>query len=86
MLATNRAKSLTDYVRQQYNLPAEVFAKPEATPENWEGLRKAVVDMGAGILSHKQEILDIIDDSTLSPDPKEWRIKLRYPDDYRYLL
>ena len=86
MLATNRAKSLTDYVRQQYNLPAEVFAKPEATPENWEGLRKAIVDMGAGILSHKQEILDIIDDSTLPPDPKEWRIKLRYPDDYRYLL
>ena len=86
MLATNRAKSLTDYVRQQYNLPAEVFAKPEATPENWEGLRKAVVDLGTDILPHKQEILDIIDDTTLPPDPKEWRIKMRYPDDYRYLL
>ncbi|MBR3080713.1 MAG: DUF3868 domain-containing protein [Prevotella sp.] len=86
MLATNRAKSLTDYVRQQYNLPAGVFANPEATPEDWEGLRKAVADMDTDILPHKQQILDIIDDSTLPPDPKDWRIKLRYPEDYRYLL
>lgn len=86
MLATNRAKSLTDYVRQQYKLPAEVFAKPEATPEDWDGLRKAIVEMGTDLLPHKQEILDIIDDPTLEPDPREWRIKMRYPDEYRYLL
>ncbi len=45
MLATNRAKSLTDWVRQQYNLPANVFAPAEATLENWIGLRKAVEEM-----------------------------------------
>ena len=86
MLATNRAKSLTDWLRQQYQLPASVFAPAEATPENWEGLRKAVVGMDESVLPHKQEILSIIDDETLPPDPKEWRMKIRYPDDYRYLL
>lgn len=86
MLATNRAKSLTDWLRQQYKLPASVFAPAEATPENWEGLRKAVEETGNGVLANKQEILDIIDDPTLQPDPKEWRIKMRYADDYRYLL
>lgn len=86
MLATNRARSLTDWLKQQYNLPADVFARAEATPENWEGLRRAVVAMGTDILPHKQEILDIIDDTSLEPDPKEWRIKQRYKDEYNYLL
>lgn len=86
MLAENRAKSLTDYVRQLYRLPANVFAPAKATPENWEGLRAAVVDMSTNILPHKQQILDLIDDNTLQPDPKEWKIKQQYPDEYRYLL
>ena len=86
MLATNRAKSLTDWLKQQYKLPASVFAPAEATPENWEGLRKAVMEMSESVLPHKQEILAIIDDETLPPDPKEWRIKMRYADEYRYLL
>jgi tetratricopeptide (TPR) repeat protein len=86
MLATNRAKSLTDYVRQQYKLPANVFAPAEATPENWEGLRRAVVGMDDQTLPHRQEILSIIDDASLQPDPKEWRIKSRYTAEYQYLL
>lgn len=86
MLATNRAKALTDYVRQLYNLPASVFAPAEATPENWEGLRRAVADMDDQTLPHRQEILSIIDDASLQPDPKEWRIKSRYTAEYQYLL
>ena len=86
MLATNRAQSLTDWVRKKYNLPANVFARAEATPENWIGLREAVTQMTTDVLPHRDEILSIIDDESLEPDPKEWRIKLRYPDDYRYLL
>ena len=86
MLATNRAKSLTDYVRQQYGLPASVFAPAEATPENWIGLRRAVVDMDLETLPHKQEILALIDDTSLKPDPKEALIKKRYPAEYKYLL
>ncbi|MBQ8657088.1 MAG: DUF3868 domain-containing protein [Prevotella sp.] len=86
MLATNRAKSLTDYVRNLYGLPANVFAAPEATPENWQGLRAAVEDMDYATLPHKLEIMSIIDDNTLAPDPKEAKIKKLYPQEYRYLL
>ena len=86
MLATNRAQSLTNWLKQQYNLPANVFAPAEATPENWEGLRKAVAELGESVLPHKQEILSIIDDGSLAPDPKEQRIKTRYAEEYRYLL
>ncbi len=86
MLATNRAQSLTNWLKQQYKLPASVFAPAEATPENWEGLRKAVVEMSTDVLPHKQEILDIIDDTSLDPDPREWRMKSRYQEEYRYLL
>lgn len=86
MLAENRAKSLTDYVRKLYNLPAEVFAPAEATPENWIGLRKAVEEMDEAVLPHKQQILAIIDDTSLQPDPKEKKIKQQYPAEYKYLL
>ena len=86
MLAENRAKSLTEYVRRLYNLPADVFAPAEATPENWIGLRKAVEEMSEDILPHKQQILTIIGDLTLQPDPKELKIKHQYPAEYRYLL
>ncbi|MBR3521148.1 MAG: hypothetical protein IKN75_01295 [Prevotella sp.] len=86
MLATNRAQSLTNWLKQQYNLPANVFAPAEATPENWEGLRKAVAEADGTVLPHKQEILSIIDDGSLAPDPKEQRIKTRYGEEYRYLL
>ncbi|MBR4919788.1 MAG: DUF3868 domain-containing protein [Prevotella sp.] len=86
MLATNRAKSLTDYVRNTYQLPAEVFAPAEATPENWIGLREAVDQMSTATLPHRAEILRIIDDLSLQPDPKEKKIKQKYPAEYQYLL
>jgi hypothetical protein len=86
MLATNRAKSLTEWLRKNYTLPASAFAPAEATPENWIGLREAVVNMDLATLPHKQDILAIIDDTSLEPDPKEWRIKMRYPEEYKYLL
>ena len=36
MLATNRAQSLTNWLKQQYDLPANVFAPAEATAEDWD--------------------------------------------------
>ena len=94
MLATNRAQSLTDYVRRLYNLPANVFAKAKATAENWEGLRAAVVDMDETILPHKQQIMVTIDKVlgdlknhvTNQVDRDELSIRSKYPDEYRYLL
>ena len=94
MLATNRAQSLTDYVRRLYNLPANVFAKAKATAENWEGLRAAVVDMDEAILPNKQQIMVTIDKVlgdlknhvTNQVDRDELSIRSKYPDEYRYLL
>ena len=94
MLATNRAQSLTDYVRRLYNLPANVFAKAKATAENWEGLRAVVVDMDETILPHKQQIMVTIDKVlgdlknhvTNQVDRDELSIRSKYSDEYRYLL
>ena len=86
MLAENRARSLTEYVSRLYSLPASVFAPAEATPENWTGLREAVDAMDGQTLPHRTEILAIIDDATLLPDPKEAKIKRLYPAEYRHLL
>lgn len=94
MLATNRAKSLTEYVKSLYNLPDHVFAKAEATPENWIGLRKAVEDMDEQTLPHRQQILATIDKVladldrgvTNQADRDEHAIRSKYPEEYRYLL
>ena len=94
MLANNRAKSLTEYVKGLYNLPDRVFAPAEATPENWEGLRAAVIDMDEVTLPHKQQILTIINkvlddlsnNITTQADRDELSIRSKYPEEYRYLL
>ena len=42
--------------------------------------------MLASGISHRQEILDIIDIENRDPDTKEWILKSRYPEEYKYLL
>lgn len=81
-LAENRANTLKDYVRKLLNLEDSIFTV-EFTPEDWEGLRRYVEESG---LDNREEILSLIDDGSLEPDTKEWRMKLRYPDDYRIML
>ena len=94
MLATNRAKSLTEWLRKNYDLPTSAFAPAEATPENWIGLREAVENMDGTQLAHRDEILSIIRELLLKEDREiertadatEARIKSSYPQDYQYLL
>ena len=81
-LAKNRARTLKDYVRKLLHLEDQIFAV-EFTPEDWDGLRKYVAESA---LEHKKEILALIDDKTLEPDAKEWKIKSTYPEDYRFML
>lgn len=81
-LAENRTKALTDYVKGLYDIPADRFTI-ESTPENWDDLREFVEGSD---LPHRTELLEIIDNPSLKPDVKDWRMKLRYPDDYRILL
>lgn len=94
MLATNRAKSLTEWLRRNYDLPATAFAPAEATPENWIGLREAVTEMDEQTLPHRQQILATIDkvladldnNITNKADADEHGIRDRYNEEYRYLL
>ena len=81
-LAENRAKALTEYVKGLYSIPSSVFTTA-STPEDWAGLRKFLVDSD---IDNKAELLSIVDDPSLEPDTKDWRLKLRYPQEYAYML
>lgn len=81
LLAQNRTKALTDYVRNLYDIPADAFTM-ESTAEDWEGLRALVAGSG---MDRAQEILSIIDDGTLDADRKEETIRSRYPEAYAFM-
>ena len=81
-LAKGRTATLKQYVQNLYHFP-EGFIETDYYPEDWFGLREFVETSG---LEHKKEILALIDDNTIEPDPKEALIKSRYPEEYRFLL
>ena len=80
-LAKERTAALKAYVCQLYPFAQESIST-SFEPEDWEGLRKFVE---ASTITNKAEILAIID-SSLDPDPKEWKLKSTYKSEYRYLL
>lgn len=80
-LARLRTEALKKYVSGLYDFPND-FISTDYEAEDWTGLRRYVKQSD---LPHRQEILDIID-SDLRPDPKEWRLKSRYPEEYARLL
>lgn len=80
-LAKGRTAALKTYIQLLYNFDgADILTDYE--PEDWEGLRKAVV---ASNLPNRKAILDLID-SKMEPDAKEAKIKKLYPADYKYML
>ena len=81
-LARGRTEALKQYVQTLCRFP-DNFIATDYEPEDWAGLRAFVY---ASDMKHRQEILDVIDDGTLDPDTKDWRIKLRWPEEYDYLL
>lgn len=81
-LAKGRTEALKQYVRNLYSFDND-FIATDYEPEDWTGLRKYVEGSS---LTNKAEILAIIDDPSLEPDPKDWRIRLRYTEDYNFLL
>ncbi len=80
-LSLGRVAALKKHIQQLYSFPAGVI-ETDNEPEDWEGLRRFVVDSN---IDHKQEILDLID-SDMAPDPKEALIKKRYPAEYKFML
>ena len=81
-LAKGRTATLKKYVQNLYKFDENLIST-DFEPEDWEGLRAFVATSG---LEHKNEILKIIDDNTLAPDPKEALIKSKYPGEYDFLL
>lgn len=80
-LAKGRTAALKDYIQSLYHFPQGVIVT-SYEPEDWAGLEKYVQ---ASSLPHKDEILETIR-SDRDPDTKEWIIKSRWKEDYRYLL
>ena len=81
-LAKGRTATLKQYVQYLYRFP-EGFIETDYCPEDWAGLRDFVETSN---LPHRAEILALIDNESLEPDPKEWVLKSRYPDEYKFLL
>ena len=80
-LAKGRTEALKEYVEKLYHF-GEGFIKTDFEPEDWAGLEKYLM---ASHLPHKNEILAAIH-SDKDPDTKEWIIKTKWKDDYRFLL
>lgn len=80
-LAKGRTESLKEYVESLYHF-GEGFIKTDFEPEDWAGLERYVE---ASSLPNKNEILEAIR-SDREPDIKEWVIKSKWKDDYKYLL
>lgn len=80
-LAKGRTEALKEYVENLYHF-GEGFIKTDYEPEDWAGLERYVE---ASSLPHKNEILAAIR-SNREPDNKEWFIKSRWKEDYKFLL
>lgn len=80
-LAIGRTAALKNYIQQLYKFGDGIIAT-DYEPEDWAGLRRFVEQSN---INHKAEILALID-SDREPDSKEWVIKSRYPEEYRFML
>lgn len=80
-LAKGRTETLMRYVQRLYDFPASTM-ETEYEPEDWEGLRKYVEESA---MLNKDALLAIINGNQ-EADAKDWTLKQRYPNDYRFLL
>ena len=82
-LAKGRTQALVDYVTSYYKFDNKLITS-EYTSEDWEGFRKFIA---VSSLEKKDEILKLMDDSTLDIDKKERQIaQLAGPQTYKYIL
>lgn len=81
-LAKGRAQTLMEYVQRMVRLDEDLFSVSH-TAEDWDGLRKFVAESN---MEHKQQILDIANDTSIKEDEREAKIKTAYADEYKFLL
>lgn len=81
-LAKGRTEALARYVEQLCNL-TRGFVKTSWTAEDWAGLRQWVEQSS---IARKEALLAVIDNTSLTPDQKDARLKTAFPEDYPFLL
>lgn len=81
-LAEGRTASLCDYVETLYAFPKGLI-RLASVPEDWAGLREWVENSN---INHRQEILAVIDNESLSYDVRDRDLKRRFPEEYAFLL
>ena len=81
-LAKGRTEALKQYVCELYSFDKD-FISTDFEAEDWDGLRRYVDASG---LEHRQEILAIIDDGSLTPDARDNKIRQKYQEEYKFLL
>lgn len=77
-LAKERTQALADYLNSKYQFPQGFFTV-SSEPEDWAGFRRMVEESN---LPHKTELLKLIDRTDMEADPKEYKIRVSYPEDY----
>lgn len=80
-LAEERTQALLQYIQKSYRLDNAIFSYGFIA-EDWEGLRKFVAGSD---MENREELLTLIDDSSLKPDDKERRLRTEYSADFHYL-
>lgn len=76
-LATNRSKSLAEYIGKRFSLPAEKCTY-SSVPENWEEFRLQVTEADDITEQQRRDLLELIDRTTYGPadfDAKERTLK-----------
>lgn len=80
-LAKGRAEALLNYVKGLYNFPKSVKFTSSYVAENWAGLREWVA---SNQVENKEAILGVIDDTSLTPDQKD--AKMKTFSNYQWIL
>ena len=81
-LAKGRAQTLMEYVQRMVRIDEDLFSVSH-TAEDWDGLRKFIAESN---MEHKQQILDIANDTSIKEDEREAKIKTAFADEYKFLL
>lgn len=81
-LAKGRTAALADYVRNLYSFPNGLIATSWEA-EDWDGLRRYVAESN---IDNRDAILAVIDNTALTPDARDWKLKKEFPEQYKFLL
>lgn len=83
-LAKGRTEALREYIRGLYDFPASIL-RSEWEAEDWQGL---IAWLRASDLPDREAMIAVCTDPVFdgNDDGREWRLKSRFPKQYRMLL